>query len=206
MINLASIKNIIFDFGGVIVDISREQAVNRFIEVGLSNANELLGVYKQEGIFLELEEGKISRYEFYDALRKLSGKNITNEQIDYGWFGFILPLYQERIDFLLELKEKYNLYLLSNTNPIIMSWACSSKFTPAGKPLNDYFHKLYLSYQMGVVKPEKLIFEKLIEDAQIKPVETLFIDDGKANIEVGASLGFKTYQPKEGEDFRWIFK
>ena len=199
------IKNIIFDFGGVIVDVSREQAVSRFNEIGFDRADEMLNAYKQEGIFLELEKGTLSREDFYNEVRALSGKNITDAQIDYGWFGFFLPLVQGRIDFLLELRKKYKLYLLSNTNPIIMGWACSPQFTPAGKPLNDYFDKLYLSYKMGVIKPDLEIFEKVIADAKINPAETLFIDDGKANVDAGAQVGFKTYQPKEGEDYRGIF-
>lgn len=203
--NLDGIKNIIFDFGGVIVDVSREQAVESFKKIGVSNADEIIGTYKQTGIFLELEEGKISRNDFYDALRESSGGNMTNEEIDSAWLGFFLPLQQERVDFLLELRKKYNLFLLSNTNPIVMSWANSPNFTPAGKPLSDYFDKLYLSYQMGVIKPEKIIFEQVIQDANIKPEESLFIDDGKSNVEAGKSCGMRTYQPKEREDYRYIF-
>lgn len=205
MINLNGIKNIVFDFGGVLVDISREQAVRRFQEIGVKNADNILGIYKQEGIFLALEEGKLSREDFYKELRKLTGENMTDEEIDYAWLGFMLPVQQERIDFLTKLKKKYRLFLLSNTNPIIMSWANSPGFTSAGKPLEDYFDKLYFSYQLGVIKPEKLIFEKMIQDSGINPSETLFIDDGKANVDMGASLGFKTYQPVEGEDYRFIF-
>jgi len=201
-----NIKNIVFDFGGVIVDVSRTQAVKRFEEIGVDRADELLGVYKQDGIFLALEEGTLSRENFYAELRKPAGKNhITDEQIDYGWFGFILPIVQGRIDFLLELRKKYKLYLLSNTNPIIMGWARSSRFSPAGKPLDDYFDKLYLSYQLGVIKPDKRIFEKMIEDSGMNPAETLFVDDGQANIEAAAKLGFKTCRPKEGEDYRIFF-
>jgi putative hydrolase of the HAD superfamily len=202
---MENIKNIVFDFGGVIVDISREHAVKRFQEIGLENADEMLGVYKQEGVFLELEEGKISRDEFYDGFRKLAGKDISNDLIDSGWFAFFLPLVQGRIDFLLELRKKYNLFLLSNTNPIVMSRMRSLEFSPAGKPLDDYFDKLYLSYEMGVIKPNSTIFEKMIDDAKINPAETLFIDDGLSNVEVGKKMGFKTFQPKEGEDYRLYF-
>lgn len=205
MIDFTNIKTIVFDFGGVLVDLSREQAVKRFIEIGIKDADERLGTTKQKGIFLELEEGKLSREDFYSALKRISGSNISNNQIDYAWLGFFLPIHQERIDYLLELKKKYTLYLLSNTNPIIMEWANSPQFTPAGKPLSFYFDKLYFSYKLGVIKPNKLIFEKMIADSNIKPEETLFIDDGKSNIETAISLGFKTYQPKADEDYRKIF-
>ncbi len=203
---MENIKNIVFDFGGVIVDIDRKIAVKRFIEIGLENADELLDAYKQNGIFLELEEGKLDANDFYDALRELAGKNISDERIDYGWFGFFLPVNQGRLDFLLELRKKYKLYLLSNTNPIIMSWARSTNFSETGKPLDDYFDKLYLSYQMGVTKPHPEIFMKMIKDADLNPSETLFIDDGASNVKTAELLGFKTFQPKEGEDYRLFFQ
>ncbi len=200
-----NIKNIIFDLGGVIITLDHERAVNRFLEVGVDNARELLDPYHQKGIFLELEEGTLSREGFYEALREESGKNISNENIDYGWFGFLKETPDYKLEMLEELRKKYNLYLLSNTNPIIMSWARTGDFSGKGKRLDDYFDKLYLSYELGVTKPDKAIFDHLISDSGINPAETLFIDDGAANIGMGKSLGMKTYQPKNGEDFRGIF-
>ena len=99
--------------------------------------------------------------------------------------------------------EKYQVYLLSNTNPIIqLEWAQTKEFTPAGRPLNDYFDKLYLSYEIGVTKPDREIFDRMVLDSGIRPEETLFVDDGKNNIVVGQELGFHTYQPLNGEDWR----
>ena len=92
---------------------------------------------------------------------------------------------------------------LSNTNPIIqLEWAQTKEFTPAGRPLNDYFDKLYLSYEIGVTKPDREIFDRMVLDSGIRPEETLFVDDGKNNIVVGQELGFHTYQPLNGEDWR----
>lgn len=203
--DLKNIKTIIFDFGGVVVDINRDSAVKRFKEVGVDEADSLLDTYRQEGIFLALEEGKLSRHEFYDELRKLAGKQIANERIDYAWKGFFLHVDQGRLDFLTELRKNYRVCLLSNTNPIVMAWARSSQFSPAGKPLDDYFDKLYLSYQMGVAKPHREIFEQVIQSENLAPSQMLFIDDGAANIEMATSLGFQTAMPKHGEDFRIYF-
>ncbi len=199
------IKNIVFDLGGVILTLDRNEAVRRFLSVGVERAEELLDPYHQKGIFLDLEEGKLSREEFYDALRKVSGKYISNEDIDYGWLGFIqdTPLY--KLEMLEKLRKSYRLYLLSNTNPIIMSWADSSRFSEKGKPLSEYFDKIYLSYQLGVTKPHSNIFEFLIADSGIIPSETLFIDDGLANVEMGKKQGMQVFQPQNGEDFRYIF-
>jgi putative hydrolase of the HAD superfamily len=204
--DLTGIKNIVFDLGGVLITLDKDKAIRRFKEAGLDHAEELLDPYHQKGIFLELEEGKLSQEEFYEALRKEAGKYISNEMIDYGWFGFLKELPEYKLEMLEQLRGKgYKLYLLSNTNPVVMAWAFSPEFSSKGKSLDAYFDKLYLSYQIGCTKPAAKIFEVLINDSGITPSETLFIDDGSANIEMGKKLGMKTYQPLNGEDFRPIF-
>ncbi len=200
-----NIKNIIFDLGGVIITLDPQEALRRFLEIGVENPHEYLNSYHQKGIFLQLEEGKLSLNEFCDALREQTGKNMTNEDIDYGWLGFLKEIPEYKLDMLEKLREKYNLYLLSNTNPVIMTWARSDDFPGKGKILDDYFDKLYLSCEIGITKPDRAIFEHLIADAAIDPSETLFIDDGKANVEMAKSLGMTIYQPQNGEDFRSIF-
>lgn len=203
---LKGIKNIVFDLGGVLITLDRSEAVNRFNEAGLKNADELLSAYHQKGIFLELEEGKLSKEEFYEAVRKEAGKFISNETIDYGWMGFLKELPEYKLTMLEELKRKgYRLYLLSNTNPVIMSWAHSPAFSPQGKSIGEYFDKLYLSYQIGYTKPHPEIYRYMFKDSGMIPSESLFIDDGIANIEMGKQLEMKTYLAVNGEDFRHLF-
>ena len=200
------IKNIVFDLGGVILTLDHSEVVRRFEQAGAKQAKELLDPYHQKGIFLDLEEGRLTAEEFYDALRQLAGIYISNEMIDYGWLGFIADTPAYKLEMLEELRKSYNLYLLSNTNPIIMSWALSPQFSEKGKSLDQYFDKMYLSYKIGTTKPNLQIFNYMIEDTGIIPSETLFIDDGAANIEAGKALGMHVFQPKNGEDFRHIFK
>jgi len=200
------IKNIVFDLGGVILTLDRSEAVRRFQQAGLGQAEELLDPYHQKGVFLDLEEGRLNSEEFYDAIRQLAGKHISDEMIDHGWLGFIADTPAYKLEMLEELRKSYNLYLLSNTNPVIMSWALSPQFSEKGKSLDQYFDKMYLSYQLGVTKPHPRIYKHLIEDSGIIPSETLFIDDGTANVETGKALGMRVFQPKNGEDFRYIFK
>jgi len=203
---IEGIKNIIFDLGGVLITLDREESVNRFKEAGLENAAELLNPYHQKGVFLELEEGKLSQEEFYDAVRKEAGKYISDEIINYGWMGFLKELPEYKLTMLEELKEKgYHLYLLSNTNPVIMDWAFTPAFSPQGKSIDEYFDKLYLSYQIGYTKPHPEIFQFMFDDSGMIPSESLFIDDGTANVEMGKQLGMKTYLAENGEDFRWLF-
>lgn len=199
------IKNIIFDLGGVILTLDRNEAVRRFLQVGLEHAEELLDPYHQKGVFLDLEEGRLTKEEFYEEIRKLAGKYISNEDIDYGWLGFVKDTPAYKLEMLEELRKSYNLYLLSNTNPVIMSWALSPQFSEKGKTLDQYFDKMYLSYKIGVTKPNPKIYEYLMLDSGIIPSETLFVDDGIANIEAGRALGMRVFQPKNGEDFRYIF-
>lgn len=196
------IKNIVFDFGGVIVNFSREAAVKKFEEIGVANANELLDAYHQKGAFLQVEDGTINAEEFRIILSELAGKELSYEQVKEGWLGFMLDVPQYRLEYLLELKKKYKLYILSNTNPYVMSWARSNDFTIAGRPLDDYFDKIYTSYELKAVKPGKTIFELMIKDADMLPGETLFIDDGPANIKMAKELGMMTFQPINGEDWR----
>jgi len=205
-IKLEGIKNVVFDLGGVLITLDRDEAVKRFIEAGLENAEELVNAYHQRGIFLELEEGKLSQEEFYEAFRKEAGKFVSKEAIDYGWMGFMKEVPEYKMVMLEELRRKgYRLYLLSNTNPVIMDWAHSSAFSPQGKAVDEYFDKLYLSYQIRYTKPHPEIFRFMFDDSGIIPSESLFIDDGVSNVEMGKQLGMKAYLAKNGEDFRYLF-
>lgn len=205
MDKLEGIKNILFDFGGVIVGINKDNAIKRFKELGVSNIEEYLGEFRQKGIFLAIEEGKISKEEFYNEFKKLVGENITDQDIDSGWLAFLTNIPAYKLELLTELRKKYNVYLLSNTNPIIMGWAHSPQFTNEGKVLSDFFDKMFLSYEIGHAKPERESFEAVIKGANINPSETLFLDDGQSNLDEAAKLGFKTYLVDQDEDLRKIF-
>lgn len=195
------IKNLIFDFGGVVVDIYWEEAVKHFKELGLANADVVLDKYKQNGIFLELEEGKIDSEQFRAELSKMCGRELSQEETESGWLGFFKGVPVHRLKTLEQLHRKYKMYLLSNTNPYVMNWARSERFSEMGKGLDYFFDKLYMSYQMGVTKPSLEIFRKMIDDSHIVPEESLFVDDGPANIEAARSLGFDTLLVKEVTDW-----
>lgn len=200
---MTKIKNIVFDLGGVLIELDHTQAVRRFKEIGVEDAEELLDPYEQKGIFLEVENGAITVEEYCQKLREHTGKELSYEEIKYAWLGFIVDVPQYKLDYLLKLRKQYNVYLLSNTNPIIQDgWARTKAFSSAGCPIGDYFDKMYTSYEVGVTKPDRKIFDFMIKDSGLVPSETLFVDDAKSNVEVGRSLGFQTYQPENGEDWR----
>jgi putative hydrolase of the HAD superfamily len=201
---MSEIKNVVFDFGGVIVETNMPGAVRKFKEIGISNIEEFLDLYRQKGIFRKIEDGSLSREDFYVEVCRLTGKNIDRKDIDQGWLDFLVPVEQKKLDYILELRKKYRILLLSNTNDIIMSWATSEKFSPAGKPLDYYFDELYLSYKMCCMKPDAEIFNMMIKSSGINPAETLFIDDSEANIATAETLGFKTFCFKKGSSFSEI--
>lgn len=200
---MAVIKNIVFDLGGVIIDLDRKQAVKNFQEIGVQDADKLIDAYEQKGIFLEVENGTISADEFCRKLSEHVGKELSYEEVKKGWMGFIVDVPLYKLEYISKLRENYSVYLLSNTNPIIQeSWARTPAFTSAGLPISAYFDKMYASYEVGITKPDSAIFQYMIKDSGLIPTETLFVDDGLNNIEVARKMGFQTYQPKNKEDWR----
>lgn len=202
---MKKIKNVLFDFGGVIVGLNKQNAVNRFKEIGVANIEDYLGEFRQEGIFLALEEGKLSREEFYTELQKLAGKKISNEDIDSAWMAFLTHIPEYKFQLLKDLRKKYKVYLISNTNPVIMGWAETENFSPTKEPITAFFDKVYYSYKIGSAKPDKYIFEYVIKDSGIEPSETLFLDDGQANIDMGRFLGLQSRLTNQDEDLRKVF-
>ena len=125
------IKNIVFDFGGVIADISREQAVKAFIRLGVKDADRILDKYHQTGIFQELEEGSLTEEAYRNELGKLCGRTLSWEEVQQAWLGFITGVDIRKLEYLEMLRsEGYKLYVLSNTNPYVMGWACSERGVP----------------------------------------------------------------------------
>ncbi|MCD8297268.1 MAG: HAD family phosphatase [Prevotella sp.] len=196
------IKNIIFDLGGVIVTIDQNEALRRLKELGLETAENFLDPYTQNGIFGDLEEGKISAEEFRVELGRLIGREMTFDDCKYFWLGYRKDLPKRNLSVLRKLRaEGYRLILLSNTNPFMMSWGLSGEFDGNGLSLEDYFDALYLSFRLKTMKPSPFFFEKVLESENILPGESLFVDDGKRNVEIAESLGFHILCPVNGSDW-----
>lgn len=199
---MKKIKNIAFDLGGVVIALSYEQAVKRFEEIGLKDARQHLDAFHQHGIFGDLEQGLITAEEFRIELSKLIGKEITYKECLHAWHGYVEYVPQKNLQMLLKLRQLgYKVCLLSNTNPYMMQWAMSNEFDGQGHSLEYYFDHLYLSYQCKHMKPSPEIFQMMLDGQQASAEETLFIDDGKKNIEAAEALGMKTLFPENNEDW-----
>ena len=196
------IKNIVFDLGGVIMTIDQDEALRRFQSLGLADAERQLDPYTQSGIFGDVEEGKITAEEFRTELSRLVGRELSFDDCKYGWLGYRKDVPQRNLDVLKRLRgDGYRLILLSNTNPFMMSWALTKDFDGGKASLEDYFDALFLSYRLGVMKPNPKFFQAVIDNERLLPEETLFVDDGPRNVEAARKLGFHTMCPENGTDW-----
>ena len=199
---MKKIKNLIFDLGGVIMTICQPNAVERFREIGLADAEKRLDPYTQSGIFGDLEEGKITAEEFIQELSRMVGRQLTFDECKYAWRGYTKEVPIRNIHALDRLrKEGYRLILLSNTNPFMMHWGMSNEFSGDGRSIGSFFDSTYMSYKMKMMKPDIRIFEKIIQEESIDPEESLFVDDGAKNTAVAEKLGFQTMCPENGTDW-----
>ena len=199
-----NISTLIFDLGGVIVDLDLAKCIQNFKELGLENIEQYLSNFGQKDFFMQFEKGQIGIPAFRNEIRKLAGTELSDAQIDKAWCSFLTQIPVEKLHLLSELKKKYRLLLLSNTNPLHIETAVAAEFSKTGKTMQDFFDKCYLSYEMGMVKPDVEIFEALLADAQLKAEECLFLDDGKKNIDTAAALGIQTYWVKPNENLNFL--
>ena len=196
------IRTLIFDLGGVVITLDQSQSVRRFEALGLKDASERLNAYTQDGIFGDLEGGKIDAETFRRELSLLTGREVTHQECAYAWQGYAKDVPQRNLDALKRLrKEGYRLLLLSNTNPYMMEWVDSPSFDGQGHSIRHYFDAIYLSYEMKLMKPDDTFFRHVLMAEQIPPSSCLFLDDGPRNVEAAASLGIHTMQPINGEDW-----
>ena len=200
------IRNIVFDLGGVLVDLDFKAAINGLQEAGFANVKEQLLAFDRGGIFQKFEVGEITADEFRAAIRENSTVTLTDEEVDGLWNAMLLEIPREKLELILELRGKYMVYLLSNTNSIHWDYVCKNAFNYRGFRVNDYFEETFLSYEMHLAKPDKAIFEKVLQDANLLPEETLFIDDSEANCKAASELGIHTHHYHIGDDLKEIFE
>ncbi len=203
---LTNINSIIFDIGGVLVDLDKDRCVAAFESIGFPQAAELIDFYHPAEFFNKLERGAITREECCDTIREIAGNpNITDADISGAYSAFLLGIPVEKLRLIRALRERgYKVYALSNINNLVID-RIYEFFESDGLSKEDYFDKMYLSYEMKALKPDREIFELLIKDSGVEPSQTLFIDDSVHNINTGREVGFEVYMPAPREDFSHIF-
>lgn len=197
---MATTKNILFDLGGVLLNINYHKTQEAFKELGFHDFEEMYTQYTADALFEELETGKVSADEFYTKIMKGKAEHITRPQVAFAWNNMLLDFREKSLEFLEKIAERYGLYLLSNTNEIHLSAFEQILKNQTGlESLDKFFTKAYYSHRVNLRKPNNDIFEFVLADAGIKAEETLFIDDSWNNIEAAKKLGFKTHLLLPGE-------
>ena len=199
------IKNIIFDYGNVIFDIDHQLTINAFKNLGLQKESSFFGHLQQNPLFDQFEMGKISPAEFRNSVREITEKDFSDELIDDAWNTLLLGIRPGYLEFLSEMKNKYRTFLLSNNNEIHYNWINNYLEKTFHVPnMSAYFEHDYYSHLMGMRKPNKDIFEFVLNKHQLNPEETLFIDDSPQHLETAKQLGLHTHLMLRSEDLRTI--
>ena len=198
-----NIKNIIFDLGGVIMDIDVGHTQKAFTEMGVKNINDYFGHGFAASYFRDHEAGKISDEAFIQKIKAEIRLDVTDNRVIDAWNALLLRFPPERISLLDRIKKKYRIFLFSNTNAIH-----HHRFTeiyrlafPDGE-LDDHFEKAYYSHILGYRKPDKTGFEIIIRENGLDPSETLFVDDAFINVEGAIGGWFKRALSPPGHDHK----
>lgn len=197
---MSKIKNLLFDLGGVLLNIDYNKTATAFKLLGVKQFDELYSQADANDLFESLETGKISEEDFYLAIKSFCNPDVTHQQIETAWNEMLLNFRTNSLNHLIKLKEHYNIYLLSNTNSIHLTAFNKIFQNDTGiDNLNDYFIKAYYSHLIQERKPYALTYKNVLEDAGIKAEETLFIDDSIKNIKGAKEAGLQVYHLLDGE-------
>ena len=194
MSNLASIKNIIFDLGGVLLNLNYQATIDAFVEIGIKDFSSLYSQKGQKQIFDDFETGKITSNQFISSIQSLTHNYISKDEIIIAWNAMLLEINPKKLDYLLSIKERFRIFLLSNTNEIHIS-----KFEGVLAKKNELekfyncFEKVHYSSRLSLRKPNVDCFKTVLEINQLNASETIFIDDSIQHIEGALKCGIKAY-------------
>lgn len=200
-----SIRAIIFDLGGVVLNIDFSKTQQALEKLGLRNAYLHFGQYAQLGFFDELDKGNINKQQLFDQLNALLPEPVSNDKLSDAWNAMILDFPVEVIQLLQNLRKKYILGLLSNTNAIHYELYNKNFRILTKHNLDDYFDYACYSFRVGMRKPNPDIFYHVLEKLNIQPLETLFIDDTITHINAAKEIGFLTHHLLPGETITDLF-
>lgn len=205
-IDLSTINNIIFDLGGVLLNIDHDAPVRAFKKLGIEDFEQQYSKVKQTSLFVDLEKGEISPDTFRNEIRKALHASVTDQEIDDAWNSILLDFPTESITLLQRLRTEYRTFLLSNTNAI--HYECFSNRLQKDygyNALSELMEKDYYSHLLKLRKPGLEVYQAVLKTSGLDASETLFIDDSEVNIEAAKQVGLITYHLKDGESVVDIF-
>ena len=195
--NIEGIQNIIFDLGNVIIDLDTEATKQDFNFLYGPDYEEVMADLKERNVFKKFETGSISTQTFLNELASYDD-NITFDEIKNAWSAMLLDIPEENYKILKKTKENYKTFCLSNTNKLHIDFIYKQlKSTKGVTNLNGFFEKVYLSHEVGKRKPNEDIFQLVLDNHNLVPSETLFIDDTKKHLRGAEKLGIRTIHMDE---------
>lgn len=190
---ITGIKHLLFDLGGVILNLDYGATERAFVELGIPDFAQRYSQLQQDSTFDGWETGQLSRDEFIKAMQGAAGLPLTAEQIITAWNAMLLDFPLRRLQLLQQLRLHYDMVLLSNTNEIHEEAFNRMLQRSHGIPgLAAFFDRIYFSHRVGLRKPGRAVFERILDDCGFRPEHTLFIDDSPQHIETAKSLGIQT--------------
>lgn len=195
------IQHIIFDLGGVILNIDYLKTEAAFKAIGFPNFDELYTQFKQSPLFVQFEKGEITGEAFLAELKRYGQKTVGNQDLINAWNAMLLDLPLPHLTYLERLKPHYRLFLLSNTNEIHYENFFNHVESKIGRrDLAPYFENEYYSHQLGKRKPDEEVFHHILEAESIQPDNTLMIDDSPQHLEAAKDLGFQTWYKSQEQN------
>jgi glucose-1-phosphatase len=196
-----NIKNIIFDLGGVIIDLDVDRTISEFNRISHVPFESIYTQAKQSELFNQLDKGQISHADFFEGVARELNYRGKKEDLVRAWNAMLLDVPAKRLDTLVKAKQNYNTFLLSNTcEPHIEVFERNLYLQHGIKNFEDYFDKVYYSCRVGMRKPDKKIFELVLEENALLPEETVFIDDSIQHVQGAGACGIRSYLlPKNTE-------
>lgn len=195
-----NIKALIFDMGGVLVDLDIEDCKKAFKEgLGYHKIDDIIDACHQKGIYGELEQGLLTGDEFRKIVLSESRPGSKPEDVDKAMYHILVGIAPEKVRLLKDLAAEYDLYLLSNNNEICLPCA-RGIFEQAGIPLDKIFRKCFYSFEMKALKPSESFYKAVVEQIGIPSEQMLFIDDSSANVEGSIAAGLPAIYYKPGTD------
>lgn len=205
--NFSSIKNIILDLGGVIINIDFQHTYEAFARLGNTDILTILKRFEALQVFKKYEKGDFSDAGLRNLVRKEFNAALSDQQIDNAWNALLMDIPKERVKLLQSLKGKYRTFLLSNTNNIhIQEVNTILEKTSGVKNLSFLFEKVYYSYEIKMSKPDLEIYRHVLKEQNLKAEETLFIDDNKENIEGAKAAGINVLHVQAPETIIELLK
>lgn len=191
---MRNFQNIIFDLGGVIINLDQGLTINAFNKIAELPFETVYNASEQTDLFNQFDKGQISEYDFFMQLKKLIRHKGKDEELLSAWNAMLLDIPEYRLDLLVSMKQNYRTYLLSNTcEPHIEAFERDLYLKHGVKNFDDYFDKVYYSCRIGMRKPDKEIFELVLKENDLKPEETVFIDDSIQHVKAAGECGINAY-------------